>query len=140
MKTTKTNRVLLIHGYFLVIVTLVNTVASLYGMKTGEGMFGFLKEMPFSEVGFFQAYMLMMIVGIVLILNAKSEQSWKYDLLSVVAHLVPLTALFMLKGEVQQIMGVKIFIASAAIHFPWVIVESITAYLQYKKAHETAVQ
>jgi hypothetical protein len=139
MKTSKRNNVLLIHGLFLLIVTSVNTIASLVGLQTGEGMFAFIKTMPLAEVGLFQAYLLMMLTGLILLMNTRSEHSWKYDIVGVLAHLIPLAALFLFQDVVKEIMGVKIFIASSLIHIPWIIIESITAFVQYKKAHEKAV-
>lgn len=140
MKTSKRNNVLLVHGIFLLIVTAMNTIASLIGLKTGEGMFSFVKAIPMAEVGLFQAYLLMMVIGIVLLLNVKSENSWKYDLIGVLAHLIPLAALFSFQGLVKEVMGMKIFLASSLIHIPWIVIESITAYVQYNKSYEKSVQ
>lgn len=136
MKTPKRNTVLLIHGIFLLIVTSVNTVVSLIGLKTGEGLFAFVKSMPLAEVGLFQAYLLMMLTGIVLLMNTRAEKSWRYDIIGLVAHLIPLSALFLFQDVVKEIMGIQIFIASSIIHIPWIVTESITAYILYKKSHE----
>jgi hypothetical protein len=135
MTTNNRNKVLLIHGLFLLAVTGMNTIVSLIGLTTGTGLFAFIKDIPLAEVGLLQAYLLMMLVGIVLLMNTKSENSWKYDLVGVVAHLIPLTALFLFQDVVKEIMGVRIFIASAIIHIPWVIIELITAYVQYNQTN-----
>lgn len=140
MHNNKRNRVLLVHGIFLLIVTLANTVISLTGLKTGEGLFAFIKAIPLAEVGLFQAYLLMMLTGVVLLLNTHSEKSWRYDLIGAVAHLIPLTALFMFQDVVKEIMGIRIFIASSVIHIPWILIELVTAYIQYQKAYEKPVQ
>jgi hypothetical protein len=139
MKTLKRNNVLLVHGLFLLGVTAMNTIVSLIGLKTGEGLFSFIKAIPMAEVGLFQAYLLMMLVGVVLLMNTKNEQSWKYDLVGLSAHLIPLSALFLFQDVVKEIMGMKIFIASSLIHIPWIIIELITAYVQYNKAHEKSI-
>ncbi|MBK8658920.1 MAG: hypothetical protein IPN22_08630 [Bacteroidetes bacterium] len=89
-----------------------------------------------AEVGLFQAYLLMMLIGVVLLMNAGSERSWRYDVIGILAHLIPLSALFLFQDVVQEIMGMQIFIASALIHIPWIVIESITATIQYKKSHE----
>ncbi len=136
MKIQNRNNVLLVHGVFLLVVTAINTIISLVGLRTGEGLFAFIKAIPLAEVGLLQAYLLMMLVGIVLLLNTQSDSSWKYDLIGVAAHLIPLTALFLFQDTIKEIMGIRIFIASAVIHIPWIIIELITAYLQYHKSHE----
>lgn len=139
MKAKKQNRVLLIHGIFLLIVTFVNTIISLIGLKTGEGVFAFIKNIPMAEVGLFQAYLLMMLVGVILLMNYRSEHSWRYDLVGVVAHLIPLCALFLFQDLVKDVMGMRIFIASATIHIPWIVIELFTAYVQYNKSRDEKV-
>lgn len=140
MNHTRRNNVLLIHGIFLLIVTSANTVISLIGLQTGEGLFAFLKAMPLAEVGLFQAYLLMMLTGVILLMNTRSTQSWRYDLAGAVAHLIPLTALFMFQDVVKEIMGIRIFIASSVIHIPWIVIELVTAYVQYQKEYEKPLQ
>lgn len=135
MNTIEQNKVLKIHGIFLLIVTLINTILSIIGLKTGLGPFAFNKEIPMAEVGLFQAYLLMLLIGIVLILNIKSKHSWKYDMLGAIAHLIPLAALLLFQDTVKEVMGLKIFIASALIHIPWIIIESITAIIIYKREY-----
>ena len=139
MKHKNQNLVLRIHGVFLLIVTFLNTIISLIGLKTGEGVFAFIKAIPMAEVGLFQAYLLMMLIGLILLMNAGSENSWRYDLIGVAAHLIPLSALFLFQDVVKEVMGMRIFIASATIHIPWIVIELITSYLQYNKSHEETV-
>lgn len=139
MKKKNQNKVLLIHGIFLLIVTGMNTIVSVIGLKTGEGLFSFIKNIPMAEVGLFQAYLLMLLIGIVLLMNVKSERSWRYDVVGVLAHLIPLSALLLFQDVVKEIMGMRIFIASALIHIPWIIIESITAFKQYKIANEKSI-
>lgn len=136
MTNSKRNRVLLIHGIFLLIVTSVNTVQSVVGLRTGAGIFGFLKSIPLAEVGLFQAYLLMMLIGIVLLMNTRNRHSWKYDLIGVFAHLIPLSALIVFNDVVEEVMGHHIVIASSVIHVPWIIIESIAAFVNRKKAYE----
>jgi hypothetical protein len=33
-------------------------------------------------------------------------------------------------------MGMQIFIASSFIHIPWILIESVAAFNQYKKSNE----
>jgi len=139
MKNSKKNIVLMIHGIFLLIVTAINTIVSLLGFQTGKGIFAFIKDIPMAEVGLFQAYLLMMLIGGVLLMNVKSEHSWRYDILGALAHLIPLSALLLFQDIVKEIMGIRIFIASALIHVPWIVIESTTAFVQFKKSNEKAI-
>ena len=139
MKTLERNNVLLAHGLFLMGITAANTIVSLIGLNTGTGLFSFIKFMPLAEVGLFQAYLLMMVIGIILLMNTKSEKSWRYDLVGALAHLIPLSALLIFQDVVKDTMGIRIFIASSLIHIPWIIIELITAYVQYTKVHEKSI-
>lgn len=132
MKIQRKNKVLLVHGWFLLVVTIGNTISSLLGLYKGVGPFSFNAQIPMAEVGLFQAYLLMMLIGIVLLLNVRQAQSWRYDVLGIVAHLIPLAALFLFQDVVKEIMGENIFMASALIHIPWILIEFITSIRQYK--------
>lgn len=136
MTKTKRNNVLLVHGSFLLIVTGANTIQSISGLKSGTGIFGFLKSMPMVEVGLMQAYLLMMLIGIVLLMNVRSERSWRYDLLGASAHLIPLSALYIFYGHVEQVMGFKVVVASSLIHIPWILTETTAAIIKYRKENE----
>lgn len=136
MKTSKRNNILLVHGIFLLLVTAGNTISSIIGLNTGSGTFGFLKAMPLAEVGLFQAYLLMMLIGIILLMNIKNKDSWKYDLIGALAHLIPISALLLFNNTVKETMGVKVVIASSIIHIPWILIEFVTAYRQFKKNNE----
>lgn len=133
MKTTKTNYVLKVHSIFLVILTIGNTISSLKGMHTGQGLFAFLKSMPMVEVGLFQAYLLMTVIGIVLWIGAKNENSWKFDLIGAAAHTIPLAALIIFYNILKDTMLTGTLIASLAIHTSWITIELIAATYQYKK-------
>lgn len=141
MKTSSQNKVLKIHGIFLLFVTAMNTIVSLIGLSTGEGLFAFVKNIPLAEVGLFQAYLLMMLVGVILLMNVESKNSWRYDIVGGLAHLIPLSALFLFQDVVKEVMGMRIFFASALIHIPWIVIEAITTFIQYNKQtkHENAI-
>jgi len=139
MKNVKRNNVLLVHGVFLLIVAAGNTISSLAGLNSGVGIFGFLKALPLAEVGLFQAYMLMLLVGFILLINTNNKDSWKYDIVGVLAHFIPLSALFIFYDIVKDTMGFKVVIASSLTHIPWIRIESITATIKYKQQYGKAV-
>lgn len=133
MKTAKTNRVLMVHSIFLIILTIGNTVSSLKGTNSGEGIFSFLFSMPMVEVGLYQAYLLMTIIGIVLWIGAKKTDSWKFDIIGALAHLIPLSALIIFYPILKGTMLTGTLIASLAIHTTWITIEVITAVRIHKK-------
>jgi hypothetical protein len=57
--------------------------------------FSWLHAIPMADVGLFQAYSLMMVIGIVLWIGSYQESPWKWDLIGLLAHVSPLIANFM---------------------------------------------
>ena len=57
-----------IHGTVLMLVALGSAVATTIGWNTGTGVFGFMKQNPMVWVGLIQAYLLMTIIAVLLVL------------------------------------------------------------------------
>lgn len=113
-----------IHGSVLVLLGSGLAVVSLYSQRTGWGVYGFLQEQPMGVVGLLQAYLLMVIIGIVLCIGAASKCPSKvWNLIGLVAHFPPLLALA-LYGYLFLELGIGYIIGvSIAIHATWIIVE-----------------
>ena len=58
--------VLRIHGSFLLVLTVINTVLAMIGWATGKGPFALWQEIPFAAVELFQAYLIMSVTGVAL--------------------------------------------------------------------------
>jgi hypothetical protein len=87
--------VLRFHGTFLIALTILLIILSTIGLNLGQGPFVFLKTNPLVDVGLFQAYSLMMVIGIVILIGSFQKNTWIWDLIGLSAHISPLLANFM---------------------------------------------
>jgi hypothetical protein len=85
-------RLLRIHGTILTLVALGSAVATTFGRMTGTGPFGFMRENPMVWVGLIQAYLLMTIIAVLLILGSGEANARKWNLVGALAHCPPLIA------------------------------------------------
>ena len=63
-----------IHGTVLTLVALGSAVATTIGWVTGAGLFGFMQQNPMVWVGLIQAYLLMTIIAVLLVLGSGSSE------------------------------------------------------------------
>jgi len=88
-------RILRVHGSFLMILTVLNTIGAMIGWAQGKGPFALWHEIPFAAVGLFQAYLIMFVVGLALWFGSNQERGLaKWDLIGLLAHLPPLAVNF----------------------------------------------
>jgi hypothetical protein len=59
-----------IHGTIVTLVALGSALATTIGWMTGTGVFGFMQQSPMVWVGLIQAYLLMAIIAVLLVLGA----------------------------------------------------------------------
>jgi len=88
-------RLLLVHGIILTLVALGNAIVTTYGRITGKGPFGFLQQNPLAWVGLIQAYLLITIIAILLILGSREQNPQnlrKWNIVGALAHCPPLIA------------------------------------------------
>jgi hypothetical protein len=67
-----------IHGTILTLVALGSAVATTIGWMTGAGLFGFMQQNPMVWVGLIQAYLLMTIVAVLLVLGSGQADARKW--------------------------------------------------------------
>lgn len=130
--------ILRLHGVALVLLAMANTGVS-YGSTLAEssGPFRFLFANPAAEIGLWQAYLLMSLIGLVLFFGASGRGLWRLDLLGIVAHLVPLSALWLFKPLVVAAMGEKTFFLSLTIHTVFILLECcalLAGWFAWRKA------
>ena len=131
---SKARRILNFHGVALVALGVGNTVVSLIATKTEiSGPFHFLYKTPFVEVGLMQAYLLMSLVGVLLTVGAKTEKFYIFDIAGIVAHCIPLLALFTFRPIVFEVMGVGTFYASLGIHVLFISLELLALYFTFRR-------
>ena len=66
-----------IHGTILTLVASGSAVATTIGWTTGTGLFGFMQQNPMVWVGLIQAYLLMTIIAVLLVLGSGQENARK---------------------------------------------------------------
>src|SRR6266550_3197748 len=85
-------RLLRIHGTTLALVALGSAVATTRGWMTGAGLFGFMQQNPMVWVGLIQAYLLMTIIAVLLVLGSGQPHARKWNVVGALAHCPPLIA------------------------------------------------
>ena len=83
-------RLLRIHGAILTLVALSAAVATTFGWMTGSGPFGFMQQYQLVWVMGAQAYLLMAIIAVLLILGSSQANTRKWHVVGALAHCPPL--------------------------------------------------
>jgi len=110
-------RILRVHGSFLLLLTSVMTTVSLVGWALVKGPFALWHEKPLAMPGLFQAYLLMLIVGVVLWIGSFQERNlWKWDLIGLLAHLPPLAVNFIFAGVIASVNFQSRAVFSITVH------------------------
>src|SRR5262245_6885544 len=120
-------RLLRIHGTILTLVALASAAATTFGWMTGTGPFGFMQQSPLVWVMGAQAYLLMTIIAVLLILGSREAMTRKWHVVGALAHCPPLiVALSSL--DVFAAMGVGGLVwVPIAFHFVFFSLEAFAA-------------
>ena len=121
--------VLRLHGSFLILLTGFLITVSLIGTFRDVGVMAFLSTNPLVEVGLFQAYSLMMLVGIVLWIGSFQENPGKWHTVGFLAHLSPLLANFIFADLLVPI-GLP---STIPLHGSLILVELATLIYYFSK-------
>ena len=117
-------KILRIHGSFLLVLTVINTIATMIGWAVGKGPFALWQEEPFAPVGLFQAYLIMFVIGLALWFGSNQERDLaKWDLIGLLAHLPPLAVNFIFASLFTANNFHSTSIVSIAIHTIWISIE-----------------
>jgi hypothetical protein len=103
-------RLLRVHGSILTLVALGNAAATTAGRMTGNGPFGFMQQNPMVWVGLIQAYLLMTIIAVLLVLGSGGADARKWNLVGALAHCAPLIA---------ALSSLDVFDAMGALGIVW---------------------
>jgi len=87
-------QLLRIHGTVLTLVALAAAAATTFGWITGTGPFGFMQQTPMVWVMAVQAYLLMTLIAVLLILGSTQANTRKWHVVGALAHGAPLVAAF----------------------------------------------
>jgi hypothetical protein len=109
------------------LVALGSAVATTVGWKTGAGLFGFMQHNPMVWVGLIQAYLLMTIIAVLLVLGARQANARKWNVVGALAHCPPLIAALSSLDVFESMGALGIVQVAIAFHFLWLGLETIAA-------------
>ena len=116
-----------IHGTILTLVALGSAVATTIGRMTGTGLFGFMQQNPMVWVGLIQAYLLMTIIAVLLILGSGQVNARKWNVVGALAHCPPLIAALSSLDVFRSMGALGIVRVSIAFHILWLGLETFAA-------------
>ena len=116
-----------IHGTILFLVALGSAVATTIGWMTGTGLFGFMQQNPMVWVGLIQAYLLMTIIAVLLVLGSGQTNARKWNVVGALAHCVPLIAALSSLHVFESMGALGIVRVAIAFHFVWLCLETFAA-------------
>jgi hypothetical protein len=122
-----------IHGIVLTVAALTLAVATTVGKVTGEGQFAFLHDQPLTWVGLIQAYLLMTIIAVLLLLGADQPHTRKWNVVGALAHAVPLFAALSALSVFQSMGELELAKISIGFHVFWLALETFAALLPVNK-------
>src|ERR1700716_307959 len=116
-----------IHGTILTLVALGSAVATTIGWMTGTGLFGFMRQNPMVWVGLIQAYLLMTIIAVLLIIGSRQANPRKWNVVGALAHCPPLIAALSSLGVFESMGALGMVRVAIAFHFVWFSLETFAA-------------
>jgi hypothetical protein len=120
-------RLLRIHGTILALVALGSAVATTLGWMSGVGIFGFMRQNPMVWVGLIQAYLLMTIIAVLLVLGAGQANPRKWNVVGALAHCPPLIAALSSLDVFESMGALGLVRVAIAFHIFWLCLETIAA-------------
>jgi len=94
---------------------------------TGSGVFGFMQRNPLVWVGLIQAYLLMTIIAVLLVIGAREVNPRKWNVVGALAHCPPLIAALSSLGVFASMGALGIVRVAIAFHFVWFSLETFAA-------------
>jgi hypothetical protein len=116
-----------IHGAILMLVALGSAVATTVGRMTGTGLFGFMQLDPLVWVGLIQAYLLMTIIAVLLVLGSGQVNARKWNVVGALAHCAPLIAALSSLDVFESMGALGLVGVAITFHFVWLSLEAFAA-------------
>jgi hypothetical protein len=116
-----------IHGTILTLVALGSALATTIGWMTGTGLFGFMQQNPMVWVGLIQAYLLMAIIAVLLVLGSGQANVRKWNVVGALAHCAPLVAALGSLAVFESMGAFGIVRIAIAFHLVWLCLETLAA-------------
>jgi hypothetical protein len=130
-------RLLWIHGTILALVALGSAVATTIGWMTGTGVFGFMHHDPMVWVGLIQAYLLMTIIAVLLVLGSNQANARKWNVVGALAHCAPLIAALSSLDVFEAMGALGIVKVSITFHIVWLCLETFAAVYPDRSTSES---
>jgi len=108
-------------------VALGSAVATTIGWLTGTGIFGFMQQNPMVWVGLIQAYLLMTIIAVLLVLGSGQANARKWNVVGALAHCAPLIAALSSLDAFESMGALGIVRVAIAFHIAWLCLETFAA-------------
>jgi hypothetical protein len=80
-----------------------------------------------------RAYLLMLLIGVTMWIGAKGEAIWRWSVISIVAHCIPLLAIFSLWNVLADGGYLGMTVYSYFIHGVWIAIEAISLWITVKQ-------
>jgi hypothetical protein len=132
-------RLLRVHGTILTLVALSLAVFTTISRIAGIGPLGFLQQNPLAWVGLIQAYLLMAIIAVLMVLGSGEQNARKWDVVGALAHCAPLIAALSSLDVFTSMGALGVVLVSITFHSVWICLETIAA-LYPDPGKTTAVQ
>ena len=116
-----------IHGAILTLTALGSAVATTIGWMTGTGLFGFMHQNPMVWVGLIQAYLLMAIIAVLLIMGSGDVKPRKWHVVAALAHCAPLIAALSSLAVFESMGALAIVRMAITFHLLWLSLETFAA-------------
>jgi hypothetical protein len=116
-----------IHGTILTLVALGSAVATTIGWMTGIGLFGFMQQNPMVWVGLIQAYLLMTIIAVLLVVGSGEVNVRKWNVVGALAHCAPLIAALSSLDVFESLGAHGTVRVAIAFHLVWLSLETFAA-------------
>jgi hypothetical protein len=94
---------------------------------TGAGPFGFMRQNPMVWVGLIQAYLLMTIIAVLLVLGSGQAKARKWNVVGALAHCPPLIAALSSLAVFRSMNALGIVRVAIAFHVVWLCLETVAA-------------
>jgi len=116
-----------IHGTILTLVALGSAVVTTIGWMTGIGLFGFMQQNPMVWVGLIQAYLLMTIIAVLLVVGSGEVNVRKWNVVGALAHCAPLIAALSSLDVFESMGALGTVRVAITFHLVWLSLETFAA-------------
>jgi hypothetical protein len=86
-----------------------------------------MQQNPMVWVGLIQAYLLMTILAVLLVIGSREAKARKWNVVGALAHCPPLIAALSSLGVFESMGALGIVRVAIAFHFFWLCLESVAA-------------